>query len=61
MTGGLTQKTDPRYEEEVSGCTASVGVLSKDKIYVVSNTTCTNMTATDTSRPTLVTRVQYWA
>ncbi|KAF1839206.1 PP2C-domain-containing protein [Decorospora gaudefroyi] len=25
---------DPKYEEEVSGCTASVGVLSKDKIYV---------------------------
>ncbi|KAB2108633.1 Protein phosphatase 2C 2 [Alternaria gaisen] len=26
--------SDPKYEEEVSGCTASVGVLSKDKIYV---------------------------
>ncbi|KAJ8109121.1 hypothetical protein OPT61_g7690 [Boeremia exigua] len=26
--------SDPRYEEEVSGCTASVGILSKDKIYV---------------------------
>ncbi|KAH7564515.1 hypothetical protein BM1_01562 [Bipolaris maydis] len=25
---------DPKYEEEVSGCTASVGVLTKDKIYV---------------------------
>ncbi|CAN9409956.1 unnamed protein product [Alternaria alternata] len=26
--------SDPKYEEEVSGCTASVGVLSKDRIYV---------------------------
>ncbi|KUL90585.1 hypothetical protein ZTR_00375 [Talaromyces verruculosus] len=28
---------DPRYEEEVSGCTASVGVISRDKIWVVSD------------------------
>ncbi|KAF2846314.1 protein phosphatase-like protein 2c [Plenodomus tracheiphilus IPT5] len=26
--------SDPKYEEEVSGCTATVGILSKDKIYV---------------------------
>lgn len=26
--------SDPRYEEEVSGCTASVGILSSKKIYV---------------------------
>ncbi|KAF2872386.1 phosphatase 2C-domain-containing protein, partial [Massariosphaeria phaeospora] len=26
--------SDPKYEEEVSGCTASVGIISKDKIYV---------------------------
>lgn len=26
---------DPRYEEEVSGCTASVGIVSGSKIYVV--------------------------
>ena len=26
---------DPRYEEEVSGCTASVAILSATKIYVV--------------------------
>lgn len=26
---------DPRYEEEVSGCTASVGIISSTKIYVV--------------------------
>lgn len=28
-------KTDPKYEEEVSGCTACVGLLTDDKIYVV--------------------------
>lgn len=28
--------TDPKYEEEVSGCTASVGLISKTTIYVVS-------------------------
>lgn len=27
---------DPKYEEEVSGCTACVGLLTDDKIYVVS-------------------------
>ena len=27
---------DPKYEEEVSGCTASVGIISRDKIWVVS-------------------------
>ena len=26
---------DPKYEEEVSGCTASVGIITHDKIYVV--------------------------
>ncbi|KAF2840807.1 putative serine/threonine phosphatase 2C ptc2 [Patellaria atrata CBS 101060] len=26
--------TDPKYEEEVSGCTASVGIITHDKIYV---------------------------
>lgn len=31
----LTGSTDPRYEEEVSGCTASVGIVSAKKIYVV--------------------------
>lgn len=35
---------DPKYEEEVSGCTACIGIISKDKIYVVStfdpNTRC---------------------
>ncbi|KAF2809723.1 protein phosphatase-like protein 2c [Mytilinidion resinicola] len=29
--------TDPRYEEEVSGCTASVGIISKDKIWVANS------------------------
>lgn len=27
---------DPKYEDEVSGCTASVGLISKTTIYVVS-------------------------
>jgi protein phosphatase PTC2/3 len=31
--------TDTRYEDEVSGCTASVGVISKEKIWVVCYTT----------------------
>lgn len=31
----LTLLVDPKYEEEVSGCTASVGVVGDDKIYVV--------------------------
>ena len=31
----LINKIDPKYEEEVSGCTASVGIISKTKIYVV--------------------------
>ncbi|KAK3216026.1 hypothetical protein GRF29_8g1935095 [Pseudopithomyces chartarum] len=29
--------SDPKYEEEVSGCTATVGVISKDKIYVANS------------------------
>ncbi|CAF9913302.1 Protein phosphatase 2C 2 [Imshaugia aleurites] len=29
--------SDPKYEEEVSGCTASVGLISKTTIYVVSS------------------------
>lgn len=32
----LIGDADPKYEEEVSGCTASVGLISKTKIYVVS-------------------------
>lgn len=31
----LIGDADPKYEEEVSGCTASVGLISKTKIYVV--------------------------
>jgi len=27
---------DPRYEEEVSGCTACVSLITDDKIYCVS-------------------------
>ncbi|KAK8180562.1 phosphatase 2C-domain-containing protein [Phyllosticta capitalensis] len=29
--------SDPKYEDEVSGCTASVGVISHDKIYVANS------------------------
>jgi len=29
--------SDPKYEEEVSGCTASVAIVSKDKIYVANS------------------------
>lgn len=31
--------TDPKYEEEVSGCTATVAIVSKDKIFCVSLST----------------------
>ena len=30
---------DPKYEEEVSGCTACVGLITNDKVYIVSSTT----------------------
>lgn len=33
----LMRRLDPKYEEEVSGCTASVGIISKTKIFVVSD------------------------
>lgn len=36
-----SRRTDPKYEDEVSGCTASVGIITKDKIYVVSTLECT--------------------
>ena len=29
-------RADPKYEEEVSGCTACVGLITDDKIYTVS-------------------------
>ena len=31
----INSSTDPKYEEEVSGCTASVGLISSTKIFVV--------------------------
>jgi len=31
-----TNNLDPKYEEEVSGCTACVALITDDKIYVVS-------------------------
>lgn len=36
MADKKLHKLDPKYEEEVSGCTACVGLLTDDKIYVVS-------------------------
>lgn len=35
--GGISFLTsaDPKYEEEVSGCTASTSIISKNKIWVV--------------------------
>lgn len=33
----LLTRPDVRYEEEVSGCTASVAILTKEKIWVVSS------------------------
>ena len=37
LRANLIKYADPKYEEEVSGCTASVGLISKTTIYVVSN------------------------
>ena len=38
---------DPKYEEEVSGCTASVGLISSTKIFVVSVANKTLVPCTD--------------
>jgi hypothetical protein len=46
---------DPRYEEEVSGCTASVGILSSKKIYVVRDGIFSWKVYTHTLRETLET------
>lgn len=51
--------TDPKYEEEVSGCTASVGVLSKDKIYVVCRPHMAQNYKAHTDRPTRVIRALF--
>ena len=56
----LTTVSDPKYEEEVSGCTASVGLISKTTIYVVSpraNTSSAVNTLTQL-RPTQAIHVQ---
>jgi len=45
---------DPKYEEEVSGCTASVGIISKNKIYVVCPLVLDFQTFANWSRQTLV-------
>lgn len=47
---------DPKYEEEVSGCTASVGIITHDKIYVVRESArLFGRGSTDLSRVMLVT------
>lgn len=46
---------DPRYEEEVSGCTASVAIVSAKKIYVVCWRLCQNELFADNSREMLET------
>ena len=38
VTRGRTDtraRIDPKYEEEVSGCTACVGLITDDKVYIV--------------------------
>lgn len=52
----LTSYADPKYEEEVSGCTASVGVITHDKIYVVRTMDGENRGYTDRLRQILATR-----
>lgn len=45
---------DPKYEEEVSGCTACVGLITDDKIFVVSFTrTKNNNSRLRNARPNL--------
>lgn len=55
---------DPKYEEEVSGCTACVGLLTDDKIYVVSilpdNFTDLPKLTRENCRPMLVTPEACW-
>lgn len=50
---------DPKYEEEVSGCTASVGLISEKKIYVVSLSLASAIKDTDFLRQTLATHGLY--
>lgn len=38
----LRRGSDPKFEDEVSGCTATVGILTHDKIYVVCKTCFVN-------------------
>ena len=42
LTYPNTAILDPKYEEEVSGCTASVGLISKTTIYVVGSLLCSS-------------------
>lgn len=36
LTSYASLTSDPKYEEEVSGCTACVGLIAGNKLYVVS-------------------------
>lgn len=56
---------DPKYENEVSGCTASVALLSESKIYVVSDSLTRRITAQanyfcNAHRPMLGTLEVFW-
>ena len=52
---------DPRYEEEVSGCTATVAVIANNKIYVVCLTRAnTEVADADLNREMLVIRELSW-
>lgn len=56
----LTHAPDPRYEEEVSGCTASVAIVSSKKIFVVCTRASMRRNSTDMPRVTLGTLGVFW-
>lgn len=45
----LLMLLDPKYEEEVSGCTACVGLITGDKVYIVCAQDTSYHTSTDTN------------
>ena len=54
-------RIDPRYEEEVSGCTASVGIITNEKIYVVRFPLDIYLDTSDMTRRMLVIQGRFWA
>lgn len=48
----LLTALDPRYEEEVSGCTATVAIISAKKIFVVCSALLDAKTLADQTRVT---------